>query len=825
MRRPRLHDEAPFEQDPGSFLDPTDDSDLLAYFEDLAKWHGYVRFLGLPHLRESPDQPLWELYVEPYLAERPVPVDEDPEKWGDEVQPALTTVLASPRLLVLGDPGSGKSTLVSWIAWQLGCPPSTRWRELLGPLVPLPMVLREMKIGPKLGWDSLLAAFLAHPVAERLRGEGKVEDLLERGQAFPLLDGLDEIGNLEVRRAVRAAVFEGSARYPSCRFLVTSRIVGYEATPFEECVGPILFDGTAPEWTGFAPASRPAQGGVLTWGDLRYVAPFTDEQIARFAHNWYARREAADARRERGAADLIQAVRGTPSTLRLARNPNLLTLMALVHRVQARLPHGRVLLFEKIAEAYLESIDTFRGLAEVDYPLAQKKRWLAYVGFQMQLRRAEAEASEEGEEKEKASGREKSPREVLADHETVVEWIADAMAASSRGADPTAARAFVEYIGRRSGLLLPRGEGLYAFTHLSFQEYFAALYLADQVVSPRWLSGQGPAGTRPDDLRRHAGRVTWRETLVLLFELLAERPDWTEILAEQVFGEGFRAVEESKERDRIERGELLAQVTIDPHVGFSADQRAAALEACWQCELGGMAVEQGRIARALGRAEESDLAAVWAALQRAAALRPRFLTLSQTPFSEASLLSGFTDLRGLSLSFTRVMDLSGLSTLTQLESLTLNGTGVTDLSALSGLSGLDLLHLSNTRVTDLRPLAGLTKLRFLNLNSTPVADLTVLAHLTSLLWLNLSHTGIADLSALSGLADLQFLILDSTEVSDVAPLAQLRSLRRLELAETLVADVSPLTGLTELEVLDLTGTEAHGVTALQKALPGLRIIR
>ena len=58
------------------------------------------------------------------------------------------------------------------------------------------------------------------------------------------------------------------------------------------------------------------------------------------------------------------------------RIPNLLTFMALIHRVRAMLPDGRALLYNEIGEAYLETIDTFRGLQEMDFPLHQKMRWL-----------------------------------------------------------------------------------------------------------------------------------------------------------------------------------------------------------------------------------------------------------------------------------------------------------------------------------------------------------------------------------------------------------------------------------------------------------------
>ncbi|MBX7207351.1 MAG: hypothetical protein K1X78_03475 [Verrucomicrobiaceae bacterium] len=56
-------------------------------------------------------------------------------------------------------------------------------------------------------------------------------DLLESPHAWFLVDGLDEIGSPEKRRALAAALHEGMLRHPRARWLVTSRIVGYAEAP------------------------------------------------------------------------------------------------------------------------------------------------------------------------------------------------------------------------------------------------------------------------------------------------------------------------------------------------------------------------------------------------------------------------------------------------------------------------------------------------------------------------------------------------------------------------------------------------------------------
>jgi internalin A len=352
--------------------------------------------------------------------------------------------------------------------------------------------------------------------------------------------------------------------------------------------------------------------------------------------------------------------------------------MALIHRVRRRLPHGRILLFEQIAEAYLEAIDAYRKIPS-EFSLKEKKRWLAYIGYRMQARRGEQEKKRPNE----------PVREILVEREEVRAWLLEVMNASAGKPNPEVADRFLEHIGQRSGLLLPRGEGLFAFTHLSFQEYFAACHLEEQITSRRWAKGQiGPdEHPNPGDLALYAIQSTWRESLILLFELLAEkRPDWIPELLELLFGAQLELMPISA--GNSDRALLLTEVVLDDYSGLNEEDRRRAGEVCW--------IATG--------AQIGDLEA-----------------LLRLPNLRILHLFGF-----------QASDLTPLQNLKQLQILDLRSTQVSDLTPLQNLNQLRYLYLNSTQVSDLTPLQNLKQLRILNLESTQVSDLTPLEGLQGL---------------------------------------------------------------------------------------------
>ena len=149
------------------------------------------------------------------------------------------------------------------------------------------------------------------------------------------------------------------------------------------------------------------------------------------------------------------------------------------------------------------------------------------------------------------------------------------------------------------------------------------------------------------------------------------------------------------------------------------------------------------------------------------------LTLSFSSLSDASFLSGMTQLRSLHLGNNAITDISPLEALTQLTSLGLDGNTIVDVSALAGMTRLRYLYLGRNSISNLVPLAGLTQLTSLNLYSNNISDVSALAGLTQLTSLHLSNNTIMDVSPLAKLTQLTVLDLRNNAVLDVSPLVEL----------------------------------------------------
>lgn len=805
------------------------------YLADLVAWHGYVRFLGLPTYQNNPDVPIEELYVPHLVSDSYLSPDSDPSDW--KTRDPIHLLSERKRLVVLGDPGSGKSTLVNWLAWYLASGFSRPLPGDLSGLLPVPLVLRDLELQNVHSFEGLIDAFLSRPVARGLKAHGDLLlEYLRAGSVLLLVDGMDEVA-ADIQKTVRNVLEEGLAQYPIYT-LCTSRIVGYESL--------MPAHGEESEEKGRLPAerARPEISADKPRLDVVYVAPFTDEQIGRFALNWYHDQGGSEHEARLLRDEFVLAIRSNESTLRLARTPNLLTMMALVYRVRARLPSGRALLYEDIAQAYLESIDTARKLKD-EFSWKSKKRWLARVGFEMQLRRNHPKRT--------------AGRELLIDRQEVLQWVSSAIREAGDSAQEDYAEKYLDWITRRSGLLIPRGQDQFAFLHLSFQEYFAAVYVKQQLEHPEWPASHAYEGGPDTRVSRRSveawsGESRWSQPFIFLFELCAEQPGWTKKLASLVFpqkwAEKKRRAPAEYENPTPARAHLLLDLLSNPHGGFTASHRAgqmAALEKFSREEQAWCAnrIERGiyyyyqdsrtllsgilstSVLRSFGLSWLQDQ--TWKSLVLdgldASALEPVLdklslhqdlfcLSLRTTEFADCARLSSLTKLRHLALDRTRVSNVRPLATLCDLEVLRLENTEVDDLAGVLSCKKLRSLSLDGTRLADLGPIANFPELQDLAVGGSKISSVAPLQGLTKMRNLSLHRTQVSDLGPLEGLVNLEFLVLDGAAITDLRPISTMKNLNWLGISQTGVTDLSALREMSRLQFLTAMDTGVSDISPL-----------
>jgi formylglycine-generating enzyme required for sulfatase activity/energy-coupling factor transporter ATP-binding protein EcfA2 len=475
-----------------AFVPPPDLEALRAdYLSHLRRTYHVLDFRGIQQLESfSRELPLEDIYVPLVarpeapggdtwervrrLAGRMLEKDAIPEEAlallgkGDSCPVRVEEALGEkPRVVVLGDPGSGKSTLLKYLALRLAA-------ETAAPLpilVPLNAYARALRQG-----DVSLQAYLPRYFAGLAKGVADLAPLFEaalaKGQAVILLDGLDEVQDGRGFLVNKVETFAAETVARGNKLVVTSRIVGYKEAPLSR------------EWT------------------LYTLLDFDQEAIESFAAKWclaFEKTTLGDTPEARQAAEverraLLDSLAANPGVARLAANPLLLTILALIKRQGVVLPNRRVELYELYIETLIRSWNKARALDKQPIgPDLNPNEVLSTLGpLALWLRQENPTAGVVPEE---------ALLQELTRHYMGEDW------GLKRGPAKEKAHAFLESVRRYSNLLVERGPHQYGFLHLTFEEMLAAYGI--------YQRGQLDLEAALTVIREHLPDPAWRETLLL----------------------------------------------------------------------------------------------------------------------------------------------------------------------------------------------------------------------------------------------------------------------------------------------------------------------
>ncbi len=377
-----------------------------------------------------------------------------------------------PAAIILGSPGSGKSTALRWLALKMA----------QGKLSPrqIPILIRVSDYASRLSQEEDLpfSEFLNEHLCKMYPKPSTLSAILLKefaaGNCLLLLDGLDEAADDALRRRVakniaifvRGSAAEHSASQHYNRFVISSRIASYKPGELDQFTHYTLCDLTDQQINDFLKAWCPAVERHLT-------RESSIDQMARAERIGMAHYQQS-----------IETLQNNPNIKRLAVNPLMLTILALVQRQNIPLPRRRIDLYRVVTRTLLESWNR-----DSLHPVIPRE----------EIQLAEIMLSNLAYHLHTAP--------IILNQEEVFTIARKTMAEFYQLPEHQVSDSdqFIDKLRKSSGLFVKAGPDLYAFMHRTFREYFVALYLRPKPLEDLKLF-----------IEEHYRSPIWHEPFLLL---------------------------------------------------------------------------------------------------------------------------------------------------------------------------------------------------------------------------------------------------------------------------------------------------------------------
>lgn len=351
----------------------------------------------------------------------------------------ISDIMELARVVVLGNPGGGKSTLLQSVCHTVASE-SLKFvsdgGDASSALIPIRVVLRDYErarlqnsqlgLFEYIAGDLLHSTYVERPVIARL-----LETMLGNGRVLLAFDGLDEILKTSLRRQFVDLVIKFTNQYPLCPVIVTSREVGYDKAPLP-----------AAEFEEFV------------------LGEFLDKDVETYAEKFarhVARKRAEESRKS--AKKFISQTAQNASDLR--KNPLMLGLMMWIFSIRDDVPSNRPDIYQECASLMFERWDGDRDIIIAIPNTFDRLQIFAYL------------ASKIFDDEDCAGGVSQNWIE-----STSRAYLTEVL--ESRPKAHEAAKSLVGFIVERSWVMTEKGEGVFSFTHQTFLEYFFAKYISDE---------------------------------------------------------------------------------------------------------------------------------------------------------------------------------------------------------------------------------------------------------------------------------------------------------------------------------------------------------
>lgn len=382
------------------------------------------------------------------------------------------------NLVILGNPGSGKSFLVKKIICSLLEKTFNDFEnKMIFEFTPFRVELRkyhQFKKDKNYGIVKYILSSLESEYGIVNTPEKPFINMLKEEGIFVFFDGLDEIFNANDKHDIKTDIENFISNHKNVKAIVTSRIIGYDE----------------------------AKLGEANFCELK-VLDFNNKQISEYVSKWYEQEELDDEIRLKEISEFSS--KQNKIDRELIKNPLLLSLIVILFRNNLKIPDSKLEIYQSCTKTLVEKWDSIKDLKiELNEQLNKKKESLfADLAFWQYKKLSSKKISITNEQ-----AINNITESIIKKHKITDDWIEAEKLAQE----------FFHYALKRS-LYFDNN-----FTHKTFLEYFAAYWIYSNIEKKHKTK------ERDELISKYIGNSFWFIVLELLINMIDQDQPDTEIM-------------------------------------------------------------------------------------------------------------------------------------------------------------------------------------------------------------------------------------------------------------------------------------------------------